>query len=197
MINVDHVRHSTLIDSVYKQVKSELETIHKLKVDNGEIPNSRRKIEKQDIEQFIDEYFKDLAVWLEEPNSMIFDMSTLGRIHVSIHNIDKFLTTVLIPKYRLGADREKYKEQIRRLWKLRSLKYDSLYYPNTKVPYKGKFRHTTKQQKQDEIDRGNREPRGKFGDSFSMSTPSLSETLLVNALSPNLDRKAFLDILNE
>lgn len=179
MINYPYIKYEALIPEVFKSVKNKLTIAHANNILLGKAPiNSKRKILEEDIKIIINEYFKDLAVWLEDPYTSIYCVGNIGTLKLQYNSIDNFLSNKLFPKYKVSK-KELYKKRIAVLWKLRQLKY-------AKTNYKQKIL---------EANQTRREPNYLYGDLFDLKLPSTT-TKIKAKISDNLNRKQFLDILD-
>jgi len=182
MINYPYYKVEALINPTYKIIKKKLDEEHEHKKQhNKALHNTKRKILEEDVKLIMTEFFKDLAIWLEEPNTTLYGLGDLGQIKINHIAIDAFISNTLIPKLRIELEtKDITRKRFQILWNIRQLKY---------APGSNYF--TSRTYKDLEIIRANREPNLLYGDAFDVRLPKLEKRLI----SYNLDRKEFLDIL--
>lgn len=172
-------KHTLLIKETYNEIFDTLQKINSIKN-----PNTKRKITINDIESIVDEFFKDLAIWLEDPITNIYDIGDLGYIKVQHLAINNFLHRTLIPKARTQDDNTLTKKRISILWKLKQLK-DLNYVKRKRI-------EIINQRELNNIELHTIQPDYRYGDLFDIKTPTTKSRLIAN-----LDRKDFLNILDK
>lgn len=190
MINYSYIKYEELIPKVDKKIKAYLEDSHNNRIKNNRaLYNTKRRIKDDDIKTIISEYFKDLALWLESPNTASYRLADLGYIKISFLTIDSFINRILIPRLRVPntPHLEQTKKRLSILWKLRQVKY---------ISYIDKLRKREYAELKNKEGRSFKQPTVTFGDSFDVRKIKLEDRLLTNALSDNLDRVEFYNILN-
>jgi hypothetical protein len=196
MITYPYKKLEHITTSIFPEVKKYLENEHELKKQkNKALANTRRRIKEEDIKIIVNEYFKDFAIWLQDPYTNIYDLGDLGYLKLNHRGIDSFLNKTLIPKYKTSNpdNRNLTKRRIKYLWRLRQLRY--LGDKDKKEQRKENKRKLT-QYKINKITPELKEPDYLYGDLFDIKIPKIETRLLANALSANLDRKQFLDIID-
>ena len=178
MVIYPYDKHDVLLKETYIEVNNTLQQLNKQKN-----PNTKRKITEKDIEIIVDEYFKDLAIWLQDPHTNIYDIGDLGYIKVAHLAINNFLQRTLLPKARTLDDNTLTKKRISILWKLKQLK-DLDYVKRKRI-------ETILYNTQNNIKLYTIQPDYRYGDLFDIKTPTTKSRLIAN-----LDRKDFLEILN-